>query len=259
MIAIAGGAKLPPVEMISFEDLQKRIQQDEEYATVVDLRIGEDKILARKSAKDSPQPFLFVDAVTDADLNALVVLLQSREIPFEVVQNIRAPRFPDTWPHCLFGVFCSVAGIVFWRIAIRTAKADAITAEADPKTSQASPHELLTDGLKAAQLLEPRLEALDGESIIPRLDDLMERYILPFAEMRHRVLDQFGMSAGAEILIATSVAERMFNRTWSAAADGYPEEARSSFREAVQALEEANDRWRRTAKEGERERRTVEA
>ena len=51
--------------------------------------------------------------------------------------------------------------------------------------------------------------------------------------------DLIGMSHGAEILVATAYGERMLNRVWSAAADGYLEEARSSFREASSAFDEA--------------------
>ena len=73
-----------------------------------------------------------------------------------------------------------------------------------------------------------------------RIDDITEKYILPFAEVRHGLIDRFGTAAGAEILVTMAYAERMLNRAWSAAADEHMEESRNSLPEALAGIEEAN-------------------
>ena len=83
------------------------------------------------------------------------------------------------------------------------------------------------------------IDSLDGNAITERVEKILEHTVLPFAEARQKLFDRLGMRAGADLLVTAAYGERMLNRTWSAAADGHLVEARSSFREATQAFDEA--------------------
>jgi hypothetical protein len=248
ILAVSGGAKLPPsVEQVSYEEVLQAIAAmggDAPDGDTIELRIGEDRI-RRWEPSDENASLLYIvgtESVEQTELDALLADLKKRNIPFLLSNTSRVPRFPDTWPICLLGVVCAVVGVVLWRIASRAEAAQ--TTHVDRHgTVQATPQDLLVGALKAAHLLQGRIDGLSAQEIEHRIDDLLEQHILPFADMRQRVIDHFGMSLGAEILVATAVAERMLNRTWSAAADGYPAEARASYSEAVAALEESERLW----------------
>ena len=50
---------------------------------------------------------------------------------------------------------------------------------------------------------------LDTESITARVDEVLDKYVLPFAEVRQRIVNKFGMEQGAEILVVVAYGERM--------------------------------------------------
>jgi hypothetical protein len=87
--------------------------------------------------------------------------------------------------------------------------------------------------------LGEEVDGLDADSIMNRVDELLNGYVLPFAEVRSRVIDRFGMEQGAEILVVMAYGERILNRVWTAAADGHLPEARTCYVEAAEALRES--------------------
>jgi len=95
-----------------------------------------------------------------------------------------------------------------------------------------------------ARRLDTEIDRLPANQLLEALDVLLEQHLLPLAEVRQRVMAHFGMRTGAEIIVALAVGERMLNRAWSAAADGYPAEARRSYREALQAIDHADQLWK---------------
>jgi hypothetical protein len=146
-------------------------------------------------------------------------------------------RFPDTLPVFLAGLVMAAVGVMLWRWSIRR---EAATESPDAKVDGDDPLWLLANLLKPAQLLESELDKLDAHSLTEAVDRLLEEYVFPFAEVRREIIDHFGMSVGAEILVTAAVGERMLNRTWSAAADGHIQEARACYPEAVRAFEQVN-------------------
>jgi len=148
-------------------------------------------------------------------------------------------EFPDTLPVFLVGAVMATVGLLMWR------RAHALAA----KAAAAPSDNLADDPFRLLESLQAPMAALgeelnlidDGEQVCARTDALLEGFVLPFAEVRAKVIDRLGMASGAEILVTVAYAERMLNRTWSAAADGHLVEARTVYPDARQAFEEA---WR---------------
>jgi hypothetical protein len=172
-------------------------------------------------------------------VGVLVSITGGAKVPEKVGQ------WPDTVPVFLIGAVFAAVGIVLWR---REKKRGIESALAQGDGEEKSPFALLADSVSPTQKLGQDIAGLPAPEICERVDGILETYILPFAEVRQRVIDRLGMSAGAEILVVMAYAERMMNRTWSAAADAKPEddadpcvvEARNVFPDAVDALVEAN-------------------
>ena len=78
---------------------------------------------------------------------------------------------------------------------------------------------------------------MEQEAINQRADELLETWVLPFAEVRQTIIQRFGMEEGADVLVTVAYGERMLNRVWSASADGHPQEARACLPEAIAAFE----------------------
>jgi hypothetical protein len=75
-----------------------------------------------------------------------------------------------------------------------------------------------------------------------------------FAELREVLVSEFGLDHYAKIMTEFALAERTINRVWSASADGYVDEVRTSLARAGshvsaarQRLDEAIEAQRRSA------------
>lgn len=144
-------------------------------------------------------------------------------------------RFPDTLPEFTIAFIATVVGLIIWWkdvFAQRKANQAAESDESNPLTLLAGLAPQLSD-------LASSIDQLEGEAITARVEQILEHTVLPFAEARQKLFDRLGMRTGADLLVTAAYGERMLNRTWSAAADGHLTEARSSFREATQAFDEA--------------------
>jgi hypothetical protein len=147
-------------------------------------------------------------------------------------------RFPDTLPEFFVGVAVAIFGLVLWRAGARPATD--LSEVKDGMTDPADPLVILQRLQQPLGKLAAEFDDLQPESQLGALDDLNERFVMPLVESRQRVIDQLGMSAGAEVLVTAAVGERMLNRAWSATADGHQPEARISLSEAVHAFREAD-------------------
>lgn len=160
-------------------------------------------------------------------------------VALAVVGGAKAPVEGSDWPDTmlLFGIgtAVSIVGLVLWHTATRKAAKEAATAggaDADPAALIASLQAPLND-------LNEDIGTLNTDQICDRVDALLTGYVLPFAEVRQKVVSRFGMEKGAEILVTVAFGERLLNRVWSAAGDGHAPEARKSFPEAYSAFVEA--------------------
>ena len=140
--------------------------------------------------------------------------------------------WPDTVPLFLVGCAITILGLVIWRKALAAAHV-VHSAESEKQDAMA----LLAALMGPAKKLGSEIDSLDVETINSRADDLIETYVLPFAEDRKSILQEFGMDLGADVLCTMAFGERMLNRVWSASADGHVQEARACFPEALAAFE----------------------
>ncbi|MCA9556989.1 MAG: hypothetical protein H6704_09645 [Myxococcales bacterium] len=146
--------------------------------------------------------------------------------------------WPDSWPIFALGAVAALIGLVLWRRQKALARANLKEQMSAPGQAN-NPFELLAGLIEPARRLGAEIDTLGAEAICQRVDDLLETYVLPMAEVRQRVLDRLGMAAGAEVLVTVAFAERMLNRTWSAAGDEHLPEARAVYPDALEAFIEA--------------------
>ncbi|MGZ0173446.1 MAG: hypothetical protein ACKVHE_28310 [Planctomycetales bacterium] len=144
-------------------------------------------------------------------------------------------HFPDTLPEFTIAFLATVVGLVIWWKDVFAQR----KANQDNDSDKSNPLTLLAGLIPQLHELAGSIDELDGDTIIKRVEHILEHTVLPFAEARQKLFDRLGMRAGADLLVTAAYGERMLNRTWSAAADGHLPEARTSFREAAQAFDEA--------------------
>jgi hypothetical protein len=144
-------------------------------------------------------------------------------------------EWSDALPMFIVGAVIASAAVWWWR----SVRADMLANAPAQTAPDEDPFQLLAALIPQAKGLVARLDDLTTADLQVEVDALLDAYVLPFAEVRHRVTDKLGMQAGAEILVTLAYGERMLNRVWSAAADGHLPEARACVPEAVDALVEA--------------------
>ena len=264
IIAISGGAKMPHVALTgsafiagleadkfsadsvhdawvgeSAVTFQDRSDSDEGSAIAYKVRLASDRGESSDGAEEGAgNP---VD-----ERSQIIALLEQKSIAFNEVDPtasyatdpLAVPTFPSTWPLFAVGAAIGLVGLVLWRSGIRAEAA--VTDDAEAEQDVHDPVTLLHQMVGPVRELQRDSEKLTHGEITTRIDDITEQYVLPFAEVRHVLLERFGTAAGAEILVTMAFAERMLNRTWSAAADEHLEEARNSIPEALAGIEEAN-------------------
>lgn len=86
--------------------------------------------------------------------------------------------------------------------------------------------------------------------IVQYIDDKLTDPFGEFADSRKAMVDQFGLQVYADVMTQFASGERFTNRAWSAAADGYVDEVRSSLERAQSHLQLANDLLTKAQKEG---------
>ncbi|GEM_PF-231582 len=246
MIAISGGAKMPHVALTGAGFVGGLKDGKFDGTNVHDLRIGtQAAVFYDRSAEDTQGQRTTYKVRLPSDDGQekanMVKLLKEKSISYQQAgseDQLAVPVLPSTWPLFLTGAVMGLVGVVMWRVAVK--------AEAQASRAGATAEDL-KDPVTLLQQMEAPLVALDEEAvklmpqaITVRIDEITERYILPFAEVRQGLIDRFGTAAGAEILVTMAYAERMLNRAWSAAADEHLPEVYSSLPEAIAGIAESN-------------------
>jgi hypothetical protein len=160
-------------------------------------------------------------------------------LTFGIVAGARVVEPVGTWPPTtwlwLVNAVIAAIGVTLWRMGVKQA------AKADAQSSEGAdnPFTLLSELVAPAKKLGDDMGTLDQDAVMSRVDELLDTYVLPFAQVRHKVIDRLGMARGSEILVTIAYGERMLNRTWSAASDEHLPEAQASAPEAIGAFIEA--------------------
>jgi hypothetical protein len=89
------------------------------------------------------------------------------------------------------------------------------------------------------------IDNLDGMKIATRITVLLDKYVLPFASVQQELLLMLGQNQCVKVLVTIAQSERLLNRMWSAASDGYVNEAIATYPKALAEIEEAYSVCRR--------------
>jgi hypothetical protein len=162
-------------------------------------------------------------------IGIIVAILGSAKVPAEV------GGWPDTLAVFGAGAVIAAVGLMLWhRKARQEAQEHAATVE-----SANDPFALLDSIAAPLDALKQDIDTLEAEPLTQRIDELLNEFVLPFAQVRQILMDRLGMEKGAETLVIVAFGERLLNRVWTAAADGHLPEARACFPEAYDAFFEA--------------------
>ena len=82
-------------------------------------------------------------------------------------------------------------------------------------------------------------EPVTGERLRNWIDGKLRQDLRRFAEARESMVHLYGLQAYADVMSDFAAGERYVNRVWSAAADGYEEEAAAYLKRAAEQFEDA--------------------
>ncbi len=88
--------------------------------------------------------------------------------------------------------------------------------------------------------LRSRVTELQPSQIVSFIDGELVEPFADFADARNALIQRFGLQGFADVMTQFASGERFVNRAWSAAADGYRNEAASSLERAQLHLERAD-------------------
>ena len=132
-------------------------------------------------------------------------------------------------------VFC-VVGIVVLKTAVNP----------EQQVEQSSNLSLADLSGRLTQLtgnLEGLLESLDDlppSQITARIDEQLADDFREFADGRNLITTEYGLDVFADVMTQFASGERSVNRAWSAAADGYVDEAEACLKRGKDLLQEAH-------------------
>lgn len=127
------------------------------------------------------------------------------------------------------------------RRALLAAGAGARATESSPEATFAAIRRVV-DELRSDPA-PPAERAAAQRRILDALTPVQESLVPAFVATRDLLIARLGMGGYARLMDRFAAAERQINRAWSAAADGYLEEARERLELAAGLLGEAHERW----------------
>ena len=165
---------------------------------------------------------------------AILILLIGVVIAATAAMQMPAPEhtFASSAPFIVLGVLVAIAGVALWHGSLyqeRKGSRKTTSARSDPFT-------LLREIKSPLLSLQATAPNQSTDQLSAAIEALIQSYVLPFSEVRHRIVEQLGMRRGAEILVDFAIVERMLNRAWSAASDESHSEAIASINEATAAF-----------------------
>lgn len=166
----------------------------------------------------------------------LAVLEQSREssggspdtpsVNKALLIRHRTERVESLWPTVnwrayLPALLVGMVGVVLLR---STAK-QSVDIEIARTTGLDPLRRSLSSLLAEVQKLKSDLPQMTPEAVVAFIDDRCTEHCNNFADEREQLKSAFGLIGFGEIMSEFASGERLLNRTWSAAADGYMDEA----------------------------------
>lgn len=142
------------------------------------------------------------------------------------------------WKAYLPALLVGIVGVALLR---STAK-QSVDAEVARTTGLDPLRRSLSHLLAEVQKLKSELPQMTPESVVAFIDDRCTEHCNNFADQREQLKSAFGLIGFGEIMSEFASGERFLNRVWSAAADGYMEEAYRSIETSLRFFQAAQDR-----------------
>ncbi len=156
----------------------------------------------------------------------------------------------DPWSTVPWGwyggsMLVGVCGVIMLRASMNIAAGDSATVDANVSTLGSCMDQLLV------HIGELRSTLADSAplDVVHFIDEKCAGPFSDFADARYALVQLYGLQAFAEIMTQFASGERFVNRAWSAAADGYMEEAGASLERAEGHLQRASEQMRVLAAE----------
>jgi len=174
----------------------------------------------------------------------------SNAVGFEL-QDLSAVEVPtDGWhliPWTWFGISLAVClvGVALIRISMaQSADAEGSEMESNLDTIRDSLESLRSK----ARRLDQQVGKLAPSKISAFIDDELADDFRAFADGRECMIPRFGLTVYADVMTHFASGERYMNRAWSAAADGYVDEAATCIQQSIGFLDDATAELDRAAK-----------
>ena len=141
-----------------------------------------------------------------------------------------------SWTWYGISIAVGVVGVILLRTSSRAAAESSQRVEAEYSVLTESLSQLLN---KVGEL-RSQIDTMPPSQAVAFIDAELTEPLADFADARNALVQRFGLQAFADVMTQFASGERFINRAWSAAADGYRNEASDSLRRAQQHLENAN-------------------
>lgn len=181
-----------------------------------------------------------------------IARLRQYQVPYIHVTEFSFARWPGKWVF-LLSILGLLTGAVLVRTATQRQLAGASSAEAmeGPEKALLELQILLAEVRRTVSgaVTQTGLEALRErpqlEFILQRLSEAQRTHMPAFVEARPQLIARLGLAGFAEVMDRYAACERQINRSWSAAADGYYEEAVDCLNRACELVEQTIKALRR--------------
>lgn len=179
-------------------------------------------------------------------------LEQTEELGFELKDVSEVPLVEDGWnliPWVWYGISAGVCllGVVL----IRLAKSGAASNDEEKNLADlGSIKQNLSNLISNGTRLQSQIGKLAPSKITQFIDDDLAVDFRDFAEGRECMVANFGLNTYADVMTNFAAGERAMNRAWSAAADGYVDEATTCVERSIMLLQEAASELDQAEKNG---------
>lgn len=139
------------------------------------------------------------------------------------------------WPWYGLAMLIAIGGVLLLRASNRATQLNSESMQGQFSTLNAA----IVSLVEKLQTLDTNFDKMIPEEIVEFIDDQCVIHFNDFADSRNTITRRFGLTAFAEIMSEFATGERYINRAWSASADGYIDEAKSSVKRCLSHLVEA--------------------
>jgi len=141
------------------------------------------------------------------------------------------------WRWYVLALIVGVAGVALLRASARAADTHVHKLDAD-RSAMAASLERLVERLGTMVASWSTINVYDVHG---RIDDELVGDLRTFADARESLIPLYGLQSYADLMSAFACGERYVNRAWSASADGYIDEVRTSLDTALAQLTKAKN------------------